>query len=248
MSAGSRLRGYWQRVTGRSLPVRGDAAVRTDDRPLLEGEAPWSLPVDSPDGPVADRVLPHRVPVTDGVVSHLRRNRLPVRLFLRDQVLRLSIPREVSLGAQFAFHGIPTDAMAWNRLDERRHASLLPSLRPCDRFVGAGELLVKAKQFDDGLCAAVETASQEACGSFRGKRPLLRALLDHLSGGGRAASYLAAAGELGGVQRTRTAEAARVMREFLSNDLLSKPVGFYTWNDELGRIFRQDRLLQSDLQ
>jgi len=109
-------------------------------------EAPRSLPVDTPAGPVADRVLPRRVIVTEGVFSHADWSRLPVRLFLRDQVVRLSMASEVSLHAQFAFRAIGAGVTAWQRHEDGPRASLLPFLKPYDRFVGARELLVKAKQ------------------------------------------------------------------------------------------------------
>jgi len=35
--------------------------------------------------------------------------------------------------------------------------------------------------------------------------------------------------------------------EFLKDSLRSKPIGFYTWSEELGSIFRQDRMLQTEL-
>ena len=34
---------------------------------------------------------------------------------------------------------------------------------------------------------------------------------------------------------------------FLNYDVRSKPIGFYTWSDSLGEIFRQDRMLQTEL-
>jgi hypothetical protein len=36
--------------------------------------------------------------------------------------------------------------------------------------------------------------------------------------------------------------------EFLDDAARSKPIGFYTWSEELVRIFQRDRLLQSPLQ
>ena len=35
--------------------------------------------------------------------------------------------------------------------------------------------------------------------------------------------------------------------QFFADELRSKPIGFYTWSEELARIFREDRLLQSDI-
>ncbi len=230
MSLVSRMANYWRR-TGQPPLATGEADSVTFHTRWGQEER-WSLPVTSPDGPVAERVVHARG------ATFPQRDRLAVRVFLRDQVLRLSMPRTVHPTVEYAF-GEPSA--------RGKSTPLLPHLRPHAPFVSAGELLVKAKQFDDGLMAAVEMASQEACGSFGGRRPLLRALLDHAAGEGRAAAHVAAACDAGGVRPTRTAEAAQVLREFLSDEWRSKPLGFYTWNDELGRIFRQDRLLQTDL-
>jgi hypothetical protein len=39
----------------------------------------------------------------------------------------------------------------------------------------------------------------------------------------------------------------KITSRFLSNEERSKPLGFYTWSRELEAIFRQDRLLQTDI-
>ena len=45
------------------------------------------------------------------------------------------------------------------------------------------------------------------------------------------------------------AKRAQATRDaFLADKLRSKPMGFYTWSDHLGTIFRQDRLLQEKLE
>jgi hypothetical protein len=41
--------------------------------------------------------------------------------------------------------------------------------------------------------------------------------------------------------------AETIFHNFLSNELASKPIGFYTWSAELKRIFQQDRILQQNL-
>ena len=38
-------------------------------------------------------------------------------------------------------------------------------------------------------------------------------------------------------------EAKNIKTRFLENQLKSKPIGFYTWTDELSQIFQQDRLV-----
>ena len=46
-------------------------------------------------------------------------------------------------------------------------------------------LAQKAKQFDDGLYAAVELAAQQGSGTFAGKAPMLRAVAARLGAAGR---------------------------------------------------------------
>lgn len=166
-----------------------------------------------------------------------------VRLDLGRQVLRLEVPEAV------------TD---WH--DGRRQSAgppLLPTLPlTTEGPLSAATLLLKAKQFDDRLHAAVELAAQHGAGRFAGKAVLLRSLAATLAAGLSdtgigAATTIHAACELGGVpvpvpealvEAVRTAKAG-----FLGDELLSKPLGFYTWTPELSAIFRQDRLLQQPL-
>jgi hypothetical protein len=102
-------------------------------------------------------------------------------------------------------------------------------------------LAIKAKLFDDGLYATVELAAQRGAGRFAGKAGLLAKLV-------RYAPEIAAAASLGG-QDVALDDAAREVREkFLASELKSKPLGFYTWSDELRQIFQQDRLLQDRLE
>lgn len=70
---------------------------------------------------------------------------------------------------------------------------------------------------------------------FRKLRELVKsdALLDELV---RAADLLAEG-------KSDAANAA--LAKFLDDPMRSRPIGFYTWNDSLGRIFRRDRLLQT---
>jgi len=65
-------------------------------------------------------------------------------------------------------------------------------------------------------------------------------------------AFIAAASSLGGQdlgEDAKVTELSQKIKEvFLQEPLRSKPIGFYTWNDELGKIFRQDRLLQTKLE
>ena len=125
-----------------------------------------------------------------------------------------------------------------------------------DGLVSTATLLLKAKQFDDGLYAAVELAAQRGAGRFPGKAALLRSLAATLASqlpttGVTAATGICAACELGGVPVAipeLVVEQVRKARDdFLADDPKSKPMGFYTWTPELTAVFRQDRFLQQPL-
>jgi hypothetical protein len=120
---------------------------------------------------------------------------------------------------------------------------ITPRVEMWDDFVSAAVLATKAKQFDDGLYATVELMAQ------RGKRELLRKLATLLDGDGETTAILAAARIVAGetVDEPLRSRGEPIAQAFLADELRSKPIAFYTWNDELSRIFRQDRLLQTDV-
>jgi hypothetical protein len=121
------------------------------------------------------------------------------------------------------------------------------------QFASAAVLIQKAKQFDDGLYAAVELAVQDGLGSVTGKRAWLARLAAKVNAeqGGVPLAQLYAASELGGgdaaVPGSLKQSVARERAAFLADEKRSKPLGFYTWNKELHSIFQQDRLLQTPL-
>lgn len=102
-------------------------------------------------------------------------------------------------------------------------------------MVSVSMLALKAKLFDDSLYAAVELAIQPRKASL-------------VAGLGRASPLLAAAAKLGGLDAQTSSAAQEIAREFLSDPVKSKPLGFYTWSEDLRRIFQQDRLLQERLE
>jgi hypothetical protein len=166
-----------------------------------------------------------------------------VRLDIGRQVLRLEVPEEID----------------WH--DGRRKSAgppVLPTFpHTADAPVSATTLLVKAKQFDDRLYAAVELAAQQGAGRFPGKASLLRSLAATLTPNSpesdvTAAVTMHAACELGGVPAgcpDGLREAVRkVVQDFLRDEHLSRPLGFYTWTEQLRAIFRQNRFLQQPLE
>lgn len=122
--------------------------------------------------------------------------------------------------------------------------------------LSASALLVKAKQFDDGLYAAVDMAAQAGAGRFAGKAALLRSLAKSLCAGFpdsiEAAAVIHAACELGTIHVEVPASIQdrvhRLAADFFSDELISKPLGFYTWTPELSAVFCQDRFLQQPLE
>jgi hypothetical protein len=122
-----------------------------------------------------------------------------------------------------------------------------------DPFAPAAVLIQKAKQFDDGLYAAVELAMQDGLGPVTGKRDWLARLAAKVNAqqGGVPLAQLYAAAALGGsdaaIPSTLNQAVARQRQTFLADQKVAKPLGFYTWTPQLQSIFRQDRLLQSPL-
>jgi hypothetical protein len=123
-------------------------------------------------------------------------------------------------------------------------------------------MVAKAKQFDDGLYAAVEYLCQHGADRFIGKRELLQRVAEALKGLAddkemkmkrlnQSRSFIQAAAHLGGQVMAAIKEiqlrAEEIKADFLSDKLKSKPINFYTWTEELTRIFQQDRLLQEPL-
>jgi hypothetical protein len=117
----------------------------------------------------------------------------------------------------------------WRRSEEELTAG-----PQADRFVSASMLSIYGKLFDDGLYAAVEIAVQP------GKSGLLSRLAP-------LSPVVSAAAQLGGLNEGVDEKSQSIIQDFLGNEVGSKPIGFYTWNNELRRIFQQDRLLQQEL-
>lgn len=163
--------------------------------------------------------------------------------------VRLDLSRQV-LGME-----VPEFEYRWG--DGEEEGSTLMPMPPAGDTepVSAAVLLLKAKQFDDGLYAAVDLAAQRGVGQFAGKESLLRSLSQslsaHLPDATGAAATLFAACAVGGVSvdvpGALQEDVRALAADFLGDELASKPLGFYTWTPELSAIFRQDRFLQRPL-
>ena len=129
------------------------------------------------------------------------------------------------------------DAMA----KARSGLTILPSINVIDG---------KAKQFDDGLFAAIDLAY------YKGLKPKLASLValierlrQRVQPNSAAADYLAAGLKLAGidVKTGQPDQAASWLSRFESNKMYSKPLSFYTWSPELTRVFRFMRFFQQPL-
>ena len=114
-----------------------------------------------------------------------------------------------------------------------RHGALTAVPEASD-FVSASMLAIHGKLFDDGLYAAAELAAQDNKAKLLLKLAGISPLVD-------------AAARLGGLTVPTSNAVDTIIQEFLSSELGSKPIGFHTWSEALGRIFQQDRLLQQEL-
>lgn len=121
-----------------------------------------------------------------------------------------------------------------------RHARLLPSVNLLDG---------KAKQFDDGLYAAVDLAFYKGVrGRLESQVRLIRRFAELAGPKSAAAPFLAAGLELAGVkvEVKDVAEKDRLRDAFLANETRSKPIGFYTWSEPLRTLFRFTRFYQKE--
>ncbi len=189
-------------------------------------------------------------------VSERKSNGYTIEVDLSGQILSLEIPERVRPrgDGEERLYPTPEGLIPANR-GGAPHTGRVG-------FVSASVLSAKAKQFDDGLYAAAEIAVQEGLPGVEGKKTFLSALSGALKELGDPSipqqqkewsrAFIAAASSLGGQdlsEDTKVKELSqRIEKDFLQDPLRSKPIGFYTWNDELGRIFRQDRLLQTPLE
>ncbi|MDB5349511.1 MAG: hypothetical protein JWN86_758 [Planctomycetota bacterium] len=157
-------------------------------------------------------------------------------LNLSDSVLRLDVPIvKPDLSPELlVLHPSYTAAMSKSK------GQVLPSVNMIDG---------KAKQFDDGLYAALDQAyyagQSEAMKSHLG---LIKTLHDRVAKGTPAANYLAAGLVIAGEPIEASAAARSMAESFLGNEVFSKPISFYTWNKTLSNCFRTLRFFSRPIQ
>ncbi len=113
----------------------------------------------------------------------------------------------------------------------------------------------KCKQFDDALYAAVDLAAFKGVkGRLAGLKDILKRLRPRFKSGGAAALLEAALMLAGGRSRPvkldpadRTLLAANsALEKFFADELASRPIGFYTWTEELKTLYRTERFLAQE--
>jgi len=105
-------------------------------------------------------------------------------------------------------------------------------------FVPYAALAQKAKVFDDRLVAALDRAAWKVKGAW---------LLELASLVGGRVPLLAGCCSLYGRDDWESPASIRLLKKFLADERLSKPLGFYAGHADLEGVFQRDRLLQSRL-
>jgi len=107
----------------------------------------------------------------------------------------------------------------------------------------------KAKQFDDGLYAALDQAYYQGVANILESHiSLIKRFCEKADKNSPAAAYLAAGLTLADVKvpvTDKTAQA-KYLAEFGGNEVQSKPIGFYTWSETLQKCFRFMRFFQQE--
>jgi len=108
-----------------------------------------------------------------------------------------------------------------------------------------------AKQFDDGLYAAIDTALYTGKLDKHISPPdWVQQVAAKLEPTAEGKAFLAAAMELAGkkidLDASLVATKDQLLDQFEENELLSKPIAFYTWSDELQWIWRFSKFLQHE--
>jgi hypothetical protein len=106
----------------------------------------------------------------------------------------------------------------------------------------------KAKQFDDGLYAALDQAHYSGDGeAMKSHVQLVNRIAAKVAGSSPAADYLAAGLSLAREPVELSAKARSLADAFLASEVESKPIGVYTWTPVLSDCFRFLRFLSQPI-
>ena len=195
-----------------------------------EVEVDPSDPIDETDIPLADDLLNDKNPTFDPAMVD-RRPFEGRQLNTSGAVVRLDPPS--------LFNG-----NAGARPLAASYAALMSPSDP-DKLASVNLIDGKAKQFDDGLYAAIDRAyyaGDPALGAaVEGHRALLGRLRERVPAGSAAADYLAAGLSLDSTHPAPgdlTPTARKLADQFRKVETKSKPIGFYTWDATLEDCFR----------
>lgn len=200
----------------------------------------YSPPPDEADAVLADDLL------DDKPAPHFDPKRIdprPIdgwRLNASAAVMRLDVPPIKPDTESALLLLYPSYAAALSAQHGDAERTVLPSINLLDN---------KAKQFDDGLYAALDHAYYRGLQErLRSHVQLIRRLYERVGQDSPAAPFLAAGLELAGVRVAVANEEAKAfyLAEFRDNEIASKPIGFYTWNRELVDCFRFLRFFQKE--
>lgn len=116
-------------------------------------------------------------------------------------------------------------------------------------FVPAFALIAKAKRFDDRFIAAMDRLAHRGLGPHIGWTALLATLRPRLAGNARALVDAARSfvGDEVAADGAERLAMRKWVRDFERDPMRSRPIGFYAESDDLARLFKHDRLLQTEL-
>lgn len=206
-----------------------------------EYESEWTEyqpPEADDDAPTDDVLDPDRVPEFDAALVHS----IPVEgwdLNLSNTVFRLDVPIIKPDVESDLLNLTPNYAEAVAAARNWSTYEVIPSVNLIDG---------KAKQFDDGLYAALDQAYYTGVlDELPGHVDLIRRLFDAVGPDSPAAPHLAAGLQLAGVTVHVSDEARKqqLLDKFESNPLQSKPLGFYGWTPELQQCWRFLKFFQT---
>jgi hypothetical protein len=214
-----------------NLPFGGD---ETEEVEITEYQAPEPIP----DEELVDDQITEKNPAFNPDLID-RRPEGDWRLNASAAVLRLDVPM------------LKPDRDA-GLLELRPSYALAMASIPAGMKILASINLIdgKAKQFDDGLFAAIDLAYYQGLPpSLESHVAVVRQTYRRLDPKSAASAYLGGALKIAGEQlsNVQTDKVTFWLNRFAAEPTYSKPFGFYAWSDELSRVFRFMRYLEQPL-